>query len=65
MVPAVWLLVAFLAGTATGAFLVSIYRLATISRIREEFRAELEALIENRGQPGSEESYLDRPHRAA
>ncbi len=65
MVPVVWLLVAFLAGTATGALLVSIHRISTISRIREEFRAELEALTEDGARPGAEKSQTKRPHQAA
>ncbi len=65
MVPVVWLLVAFLAGTATGALLVSIHRISTISRIREEFRVELEALTESRPRPAAENSQTKRPHKAA
>ncbi len=44
MLPSVWILLAFLAGAAVGALLVAVHRVSTISRLREEFRTELEAL---------------------
>lgn len=65
MVPTVWVLVAFLAGTATGALILSIVRIATLSRVRDEFEAELRARIENRSQRAHVEPEVKRPPQAA
>lgn len=65
MIPTVWVLVAFLAGTATGALMLSIVRMATLSRIREEFEVELLARIENRAEPAHDEPEVKRPPQAA
>ncbi len=67
MVPIVWIVVAFLAGAAVGALLATMYRLATLSRMREEFRAELLTLIEASpfASPDTVVTETKRPHRAA
>jgi hypothetical protein len=43
-----WVILAFLLGAAVGALVVSIYRVSTLSRIREQFQAELDSLVEAR-----------------
>ncbi len=65
MVPTVWVLAAFLAGTATGALVISILRMATLSRIREEFEAQLQALVESRVPPVNDKPQLKQPGQAA
>lgn len=56
MVSSVWLVVTFLAGAATGALLVSLHRMSNLSRIREEFKAELEGLGATKQEPASEKA---------
>ncbi len=65
MIPTVWVLVAFLAGNATGALILSMLRVATLSRVREEFEAELQAIVEDRAQPAHNEPEVKRPPQAA
>lgn len=66
MVPSVWLLVAFIAGTATGALLVSIHRVTNISKIRDEFKTELESLTESAANPvQNAEPQEERRHNVA
>jgi hypothetical protein len=53
-----WVILSFLLGAAVGALVVSIHRVSTISRIREQFQAELDSLVEARlkATPQAEES---------
>ncbi len=44
----VWVILAFLLGAAIGALLVSIQHFSNLSRIREQFQAELDSLVEAR-----------------
>lgn len=53
MVPGYWLIVAFLMGAFVGGLMVTIHRVTTMARIREEFRAELEALTEAQAEADS------------
>jgi hypothetical protein len=41
-----WLILAFLLGAAIGALLVSMQHYSNLSRIREQFQAELDSLVE-------------------
>lgn len=57
MVPSVWIVVAFLLGAATGGLTVAMQRISTLSRIREEFKAELDALIESSAKAAAEKLF--------
>lgn len=48
---ALWVLIVFLLGAATGALTLSIYRAATISRTREAFQADLDKMLEEHSNP--------------
>jgi hypothetical protein len=47
----VWMIFVFLLGAAAGALVVSIQRISTLSRIREQFEVELESLVEAELKP--------------
>lgn len=53
-----WFILTFLLGAAVGALAVSMHRISTLSRVREEFQAELDSLVEAKlkAAPGAEES---------
>ncbi len=65
MVSSVWIIAAFLAGAAVGALLVTIQRVSALTRLREEFRTELERLTESTAESSTDDLVAPTTRRAA